>query len=369
MTSLYVTTPAKPRVIMHLDMDAFFAAVEQRDNPELRGKPVIVGSPPSQRGVVCAASYEARKFGVRSALPSSTAGRLCPSGVFIPPRIDHYREESREIMRILNEIGATIEPMSIDEAYLEIPVPEFSVGKTPDVLLQEAMPLAKKLKERIRQERELTASIGIAANKFLAKLGSDYQKPDGLTLIREEGKAEFLREFPVRAIHGVGSATEKALNSAGIFTMGDLQDFPGDLRSLVGSFSRELRSYAFGNDDRPLELGDEVKSISSEETFSRDTRDKQLLKQCLWNQAREIAEKLKRKKLMASTVQIKLRYSNFQTLSRQITVEDSIVDAREIYRLGCFLIAREKLVSQPIRLIGLGVSGITDTQLRQLKLF
>jgi DNA polymerase-4 len=348
-------------------MDAFFAAVEQRDNPQLRGKPVIVGSPPSKRGVVCAASYEARKFGVRSAIPSSTAGRLCPTGIFIPPRIEHYRAESKEIMRILRDTGANIEPMSIDEAYMELNVENSEAAA--DDLLQAALPLAKQLKQRIRQERQLTASVGIAANKFLAKLASDLQKPDGLTLIPENGKAEFLRKFPVRAIHGVGAATEKVLHGAGIFTMGDLQDFTGDLRSLVGSFSRELRNYSFGNDSRALELGDEVKSISSEETFARDTLDKQLLRQCLWNQALEISEKLKRKKLMASTVQIKLRYSNFQTLSRQITVEDSIQEAKEIFRLGCFLLAREKLISKPIRLIGLGVAGIMETQLRQLKLF
>ena len=349
-------------------MDAFYASVEQRDNPALRGKPVIVGSSPERRGVVCAASYEARKFGVRSAMPSATAGRLCPHGIFIPPRIDLYREESRQVMGIVRETGAKIEQMSIDEAYLEFTGKVGSEILDHDALLESACPVAHQIKERIRKERGLTASIGIAGNKFLAKMGSDLQKPDGLTLIREAGKAEFLRSLPVRKIHGVGTVTEKVLNGAGIFLIGDLQDYPGDLRALVGSFGYSLRDYAFGKDERPLELGDDIKSISSEETFERDTMDRTVLRQCLWTQAEDIAARLKRKRLLAQTVQVKIRYRNFQTLTRQITVEDPTQDTRAIYRLGCFLLARDKLVSQPLRLLGIGVSGLTEGEPRQLKL-
>jgi DNA polymerase IV len=356
------------RVIFHLDMDAFYASVEQRENPALKGKPVIVGSPPERRGVVCAASYEARKFGVRSAMPSATAGRLCPHGIFIPPRIDLYREESREVMRIIRDTGATIEQMSIDEAYLELTHLLEPRGRTHDELLAAAKPIGRAIKETIRRERAITASIGIAANKFLAKLASDLQKPDGLTLIHETGKAEFLRELPVRKIHGVGTATEKVLHGAGIFTMGDLQNYPGDLRALVGSFSRSLANYAFGIDERPIELGDEIKSISSEETFERDTMDRAQLRQCLWSQAEDIAARLKRKRLLAQTVQVKIRYKNFQTLTRQLTVQDPMQEARAIYRLGCFLLARDKLVRQPLRLLGLGVSGLMEGGPRQLKL-
>src|SRR5688572_22052383 len=266
---------ASKRVIFHLDMDAFYASIEQRESPSLKGKPVIVGSPPERRGVVCAASYEARKFGVRSAMPSSTAGRLCPEGIFIPPRIDLYRQESREIMSIVRQSGGTIEQTSIDEAYMEF-TDVVAVGRDQehDTLLDAATPIARRMKQRINEERQLTATIGIAANKFLAKLASDLQKPDGLTVIHETGKAQFLRNLPVRKIHGVGSATEKALAQASIFTIADLQDFPGDLRSMVGSFARQLRAFALGDDDRPLELGDEIKSISSEETFERDTADR-----------------------------------------------------------------------------------------------
>ncbi|HEV8544516.1 MAG TPA: DNA polymerase IV [Verrucomicrobiae bacterium] len=356
-------------MIFHLDMDAFYASVEQRDNPALRGKPVIVGSPPERRGVVCAASYEARKFGVRSAMPSVTAGRLCPNGIFISPRMEVYRDESRRIMTIMRSSGANIEKMSVDEAYLEVTEQFASApAASHDGLLDAAVPLARRIKETIRGELGLTASIGIAGNKFLAKLASDLQKPDGLTVIHEEGKAEFLREMPVRKIYGVGTATEKILNGAGIFNIGDLQNYPGDLRALVGSFSGALRAFALGNDNRPLELGDEIKSISSEETFDRDTMDRPRLRRCLWTQAEEIAARLHRKRLMAQTVQVKIRYRNFNTLTRQITVEDGTRDAGAIYRLGCFLLARDKLVQEPVRLLGLGVSGLIEGESRQLSL-
>src|SRR5580765_7756464 len=184
-----------PRVIFHVDMDAFYAAIEQRDRPALRGKPVIVGSPPTQRGGVCAASYEARQFGIRSAMPSVTAGRLCPKGVFVPPRMSHYREESRKIMLIMQRTGALIEPMSIDEAYLDLSA-LFQVHDD-DVALYRAVPVAQELKHNIFLECGLTASIGIAANKLLAKLASDFDKPDGLTMIPERDKAAFLRPMAV----------------------------------------------------------------------------------------------------------------------------------------------------------------------------
>lgn len=256
------------RVIFHLDMDAFYASVEQRDNPALRGRPVIVGTPPTQRGVVCAASYEARKFGVRSAMPSATA--------------------------------------------------------------------------------------------------DDYRKPDGLTLVPEKEKVQFLRPLPVRALYGVGRVTESILNREGLQTVGDLQDFPGDLRALVGSFGPTLKEFAFGHDDRPLESGDEIKSISGEETFLKDTDDRQVLRACLRQQAEDISARLKHRRLGAHTVQVKVRYGDFITLTRQISVEDPLTEAREIYRLGCFLLGREKLVSRPLRLLGLGVASLREPSGRQL---
>ena len=253
------------RVIAHLDMDAFFASVEQRDNPALRGRPVIVGAPPTQRGVVAAASYEARKFGVRSAMPSVTAGRLCPQGVFVRPRMDRYKEESDLIRRLMAETGAVIEPMSIDEAYLDLSAR--CQAEDADASLLLCVPIARQLKERIRSERSLTATIGIASNKLRAKIASDFEKPDGLTVVPERDKVQFLRPLPARVLYGVGQVTEQVFLGAGIRTVGDLQDHSGDLRALVGSFGPRLKQFALGENDRPLELGDEVKSISGEDTF------------------------------------------------------------------------------------------------------
>lgn len=354
------------RVIFHLDMDAFYASVEQRDDPALRGKPVIVGSPPTQRGVVCAASYEARKFGVRSAMPSATAGRLCPRGIFVRPRMDRYQDESREIMRLAAGTGAIIEQMSIDEAYADLS--GICQGQDLETSLVQSVPIARQLKQRIWSERQLTATIGIASNKLLAKIASDHKKPDGLTLIPEKDKVQFLRPLPVRALFGVGRVTEQVLHQAGVVTVGDLQDYSGDLRALVGSFGPKLKRFAFGDDDRPLELGDEIKSISGEETFLEDTDDRKRLRACLKEQAADISTRLKRRRLGAHTIQVKVRYGDFKTLTRQISVEDPITEAGDIYRLGCVLLARDKLVSRPLRLLGLGVSNLREPGGQQLVL-
>jgi len=354
------------RVIFHLDMDAFYASVEQRDDPGLRGRPVIVGASPTQRGVVCAASYEARKFGVRSAMPSATAGRLCPTGIFVRPHMDHYLEESRHIMQIVTETGAVVEPMSIDEAYLDVSA--IAQAEDTDASLIKAVPLARQVKQRIQSERKLTATIGIASNKLLAKIASDHNKPDGLTVISDQEKVLFLRPLSVRVIYGVGKVTEQTLGQAGIVTVGDLQDYAGDLRALVGSFGPKLKQFAFGEDNRPLEIGDDVKSISGEETFLKDTDDRKVLRACLREQAADISARLKHRRLGAHTVQVKARYSDFTTLTRQISVEEPITEVSDIYRLGCFLLGRDKLVSRPLRLLGLGVSSLREPNGQQLVL-
>lgn len=354
------------RVIFHVDMDAFYASVEQRDDPALLGKPVIVGAPPTQRGVVCAASYEARKFGVRSALPSITAKRLCPDGVFVRPRMDHYRAESERIMEIVGRTGAIVEQVSIDEAYLDLS--GICQAEDADASLHAALPLARKLKEWIQLERRLTATVGVASNKLLAKIASDAQKPDGLTLITNQDKVQYLRPLPVRTLYGVGKVTADVLNQAGIATIGDVQDYPGDLRALVGSFGPKLKQFAVGVDDRPLELGEEVKSISGEETFLQDTEDRKILRACLKEQAADIATRLKHRRLGAHTVQVKVRYGDFTTLTRQISVEEPLTEAQEIYRLSCFLLGRERLVSRPLRLLGLGVSNLREPTGHQLVL-
>jgi len=344
------------RVIFHIDMDAFFASVEQRDHAEYRNRPLIVGAPPDQRGVVCAASYEARQFGVRSAMPSRTAAKLCPQGIFVRPRIDHYRQESAKIMALLQGVSSWIEQVSVDEAYMDLS--ERCTACDPDEALLQAIPLAKALKRRILEERHLTASIGVAANKFLAKLGSDFNKPDGLTLIPERDKVSFLRGLPVGAIPGVGPVTRQALGQFGLETIGDLQDTPRNLAAAVGSFAPTLKRLAFGEDDRALDMSEERKSISSETTFTQDTESRPLLRAALKELAADVAATLEKEGVGVLTVQVKVRYSDFKTLTRQIRLSEPLTSASEIYRMACHLLATHKLVSSPIRLLGIGASTL-----------
>jgi DNA polymerase-4 len=356
-----------PRVIFHVDMDAFFASVEQRDHPEYRGKPVIVGSPPNQRGVVCAASYEARRFKVRSAMPSRTAGKLCPHGIFVRPRMEVYRAESACIMEILRGFTPVIERVSVDEAYLDLGA-AFEAHGDPDTALEAAMPVAREIKRRIAAERELTASIGVASNKFLAKLGSDFQKPDGLTLIRDRDKVDFLKPLSVRSIHGVGPVTAQALEAEGVMTIGDLQTTAIELHGIAGSFAESLKRRAFGDDDRAVDTSDERKSISAENTFLEDTDDRPTLRAALREMAADVAQSLEKYGLGALTIQVKVRYSDFTTLTRQIRLEEPVTAAKQIYWLAQFLLARHRLVKSPLRLIGIGVSTLVSPSWHQLLL-
>lgn len=345
-----------PRTILHVDMDAFFASIEQRDHPEYRGKPVIVGSPHNQRGVVCAASYEARKFKVRSAMPSRTAGKLCPHGIFVRPRMEVYRAESALIMDILRSFTSLVERMSVDEAYLDVS----ECG--------EGVSIAKDIKQRIREERGLTSSIGVSCNKFLAKLGSGFQKPDGLTVIREEDRVEFLKPLPVRSIYGVGPVTAQALQDKGIHTIEDLQNTSIDLEPIVGSFADTLKQRALGNDDRPVDLSDERKSISAETTFLNDTDHRPILRAALREMAADVTQTLDAEGVAALTVQVKIRYSDFTTLTRQIRLEEPVTTAAEVYHLACFLLAKHQLVKRPLRLIGIGLSTLVNPQRDQFLL-
>lgn len=356
-----------PRIIFHVDMDAFFASVEQRDHPDYRGKPLIVGSPPDQRGVVCAASYEARRFKVRSAMPSRTAWKLCPQGVFVRPRMDVYRAESAQIMDILREFTPVIEKVSVDEAYLDLSAAFEHLDRYDDAL-EAAMPMAREIKQRISLERRLTASIGVASNKFLAKLGSDFQKPDGLTLIRDREKVEFLKPLSVRSIHGVGPVTAQALEGIGLRTIGDLQITSIDLRGIVGSFADALKRRAIGEDDRPVDTSDERKSISAENTFLEDTEDRPTLRVALKELAMDVAQNLEKHGLGALTIQVKVRYSDFTTLTRQVRLEEPVTSARRIYWLAQYLLARHRLVKSPLRLIGIGVSTLASPCRHQLLL-
>jgi DNA polymerase-4 len=348
-------------------MDAFFASIEQRDQPEYRGRPVIVGSPPDQRGVVCAASYEARKFRVRSAMPSRTAGKLCPHGIFVRPRMAVYRAESVAILEIMRSITPMVERVSVDEAYLDVSA-SVETHEDTDEAITAALPLAREIKERIKKERRLTASVGVSSNKFLAKLGSDYQKPDGLTTILERDRVTFLKPLPIRSIHGVGPVTAKALQEQGLETIEDLQNTKFDLAAVVGSFAGTLKERAFGIDERPLDLSDERKSISAENTFLVDTDHRPTLRSALKEMASDVAETLEKDGLSALTVQVKVRYSDFSTFTRQIRVEEPVCEAGEIYRLACFLLARHGLVKRPLRLLGIGVSTLVSSELEQLVL-
>ena len=270
-------------------------------------------------------------------------------------------------MEILRTFTPVIEKVSVDEAYLDVSA-SFEGEGDEDAALEAAVPVAKEIKRRIAGERHLTASVGIGSNKFLAKLGSDFQKPDGLTLIRERDKVEFLKPLSVRSVHGVGPVTAQALEAKGLITIGDLQSSTVDLSPIVGSFAESLKQRAFGEDDRPVDTSEERKSISAENTFLEDTDNRPILRAALKELAADVAQTLEGHGLGARTVQVKVRYSDFTTLTRQLRVEDPITRADEIYRLACFLLARDRLVRSPLRLIGIGVSTLVPPLRQQLLL-
>ena len=349
------------RAILHVDMDAFYASVEQRDNPDLRGRPVIVGAGPQERGVVSAASYEARTFGVHSAMPSRTAYRLCPQGVFVPPDMAKYSQISKQIMAILENFTPLVQPLSIDEAFLDVSgvIKEFA----------DAVPIGRRIKAEIQSQTNLTASIGVAPNKYLAKLASDLNKPDGLTVITEEAKHHILAPLPVSKIWGVGKVTEQRLLDQGIRTIGDLQQFPEDeLRRRFGNLAGHLRALAFGDDDREVETEEDTKSISSEHTFDVDTADLDQVKRHLLEQAEEIGTKLRRDQLAARTVQLKLRYADFTTLTRRKTLPTPTQNEMTLYQIAEQLLQAEPIEGKRIRLIGLGGTNLVRPEF-QTELF
>lgn len=339
------------RSILHVDMDAFFASVEQRDNPDLRGKPVIVGGGRHERGVVSAASYEARKFGVHSAMPSRTAYKLCPEGIFVFPNMEKYREASRQIMAILESFTPYVEPLSIDEAFLDVTGAMRKFG--------DAVTIATLIKSEIHRQTGLTASVGVAPNKFLAKLASDLKKPDGLAVITEESKIQVLAPLPVSKIWGVGKVTEERLRKLSIQTIGDLQRFPiEDLRRSFGNAADHLHALARGEDDRNIEEPGESKSISSEHTFDMDTADIDQIMRVLLEQCEEVGTRLRQEKLAARTVQLKLRHEDFTTLTRRRTLPSPTQDEMMIYEVARQLLSAEKITGKRIRLIGVGGSNL-----------
>ncbi|MFA6561958.1 MAG: DNA polymerase IV [Verrucomicrobiia bacterium] len=348
------------RTILHVDMDAFFTSVEQRDRPELRGKPVVVGAPPDKRGVVAAASYEARKFGIHSAMPSRTAFRLCPQAVFL--RGDHakYDRESERVMTILRQFTPLVEQVSVDEAYLDVTASLRLLGTGEQI--------AREIKRRIHEATGLTASVGVAPNMFLAKLASDMRKPDGLMMITDLNKLDLLRPLPIGRIAGIGKKTEPVFHDLGIHTVGDLQRFPIEtLRAKFGVWADEVKARAMGEDDRPVESCSEVKSISNETTFDEDMSELGMLERVVRELADEVGRRLRAEGVRARTVQLKLRWANFTTLTRRATLPEATDDEGRIAAVALQLMRVELKEPRPVRLIGVGGQNLLRSP-RQLEL-
>jgi DNA polymerase-4 len=348
-------------MILHLDMDAFYASVEQLDQPRLKGQCVIVGGT-SSRGVVSAASYEARKFGVRSAMPIYQARRLCPQGVFVPPRMDRYRELSLEVMAILREFSPQVEPVSIDEAFLDLAGTERLHGPPAA--------LASAIKQKILNALHLTCSIGVAPNRFLAKVASDLQKPDGLTVISPDQVADFIEQLAIEKVPGVGPKTQAKIQQLGVRFLGDIRGFPPPvLESIFGSYGLRLLELAHGIDPTPVTPHARAKSVSSECTLEKDTCEPASLHRCLLEQADEVAAGLRQEGVKARTVVVKIKYADFKLLTRRATFMPPTQSSKTLYRQAVRLLEGYRL-TQKIRLIGLGATGFVPADApRQQELF
>lgn len=350
---------AGPRTIVHVDMDAFYASVEQRDRPELHGLPVIVGADPRGRGVVSAASYEARRFGVHSAMPISRASRLCPEGVFLPVDMDKYARVSAEVMSILAEFTPLVEPLSIDEAFLDV--------TASGALWGDGSAIGRQIKSKIRSRVSLTASVGVAANKFVAKVASELEKPDGLVVVAPGEEGDFLSPLPVGRLWGVGKVAGAELQAMGILTIGQLARTPAaHLKARFGPHGPDLLELARGLDDRPVEPDAAPKSMGAEETFERDTRDVELVRATLRGQSERVARELRAGGYAGRTVTLKLRFADFSTITRAQT-GDPTQNGLAIYRRVEALFSRVRL-TQAVRLIGVSVSMLGSSSSGQLSL-
>ncbi len=354
------------RFIFHVDMDAFYASIEQRENLRYRGRPVIVGADPKRgqgRGVVAACSYEARRFGIRSALPISQAYRLCPHGVYVLPDMDRYSQVSRQIRGIFHTVTTQVEPLSIDEAFLDV---SGQVGDSKG-----ALELAGQLKGRILQEQRLTASIGIASSKFVAKIASDLEKPDGLVMVEPENVQAFLDPLPISRIWGVGPKTEERLKGIGVKTIEQLRNLEADLlQKRFGKMGGHLWQLANGIDNRSVVTERKATSLSQERTFFEDTNDEEQLTQVIQKLSTRIAERLAKHGQGGRTVTLKLRYSDFTTLTRQISFRHLVCGSQEIQEVAVRLLDRHWDRRRKVRLIGISVSPLESlTTDRQLRLF
>jgi DNA polymerase-4 len=343
------------RIIMHVDLDAFFVSVEQVLNPELKGKPVVVGGRPGGRGVVAASSYEARAFGVHSAMPLKTASRLCPQAIFIEGSFPRYRDASQKFMAILADFSPFLEPVSLDEAYLDVTGFESIYGSIHQ--------MAVAIRQRIKDELGLCASVGIASDKVVAKVASELSKPDGLIEVARGEERAFLAPLPVARLPGVGRKAEKILEGLNINTVGKLSITPlSVLKSHFGVFGEVLYRSANGIDDRKVEPPGAAKSVSRETTFARDTRNRSLLKATLRYLGDRVGADLREQGKQARCVTLKLRYADFTTITRSHTLPHAINSDEMIFGAGARLLDRAlPLEKQPVRLIGIGVSSLVES--------
>ena len=345
------------RKILHIDMDAFYASVEQRDNPALRGKPVAVGGRPDSRGVVAACSYEARAFGVHSAMPSSRAAKLCPEIIFVDHRFDAYREASQQIHSIFRQFTDEIEPLSLDEAYLDVTRSATKFGSATDI--------ARLIKQEIKSKIKLTASAGVSYNKFLAKIASDMDKPDGLYVIRPEVAQAFIEQLEIRKFYGIGKVTEKKMQRLGIYTGKDLKKLSLiQLQTQFGSSGEYYFNIARGVDNRPVRTSSVRKSIGKETTYAENVVNKRRI----WNTLKGIAERLSelliKRELCARTVTLKIKYADFQLNTRSQTYKSRKQSYQELLDTLPELLKRTEVGVRPIRLIGITLSNFVD-QLHQ----
>jgi DNA polymerase-4 len=349
------------RTILHLDMDAFYASVEQGDRPQLRGRPVIVGGSP-ERGVVCACSYEARPYGVRSAMAMAQAIRLCPRAVVLPVRMERYREVSRNVFEVFSRFTDRVEPLSIDEAFLDVTGCERLFG--------EPRAIAARIKAEVRAATALTVSAGVAPNKFLAKLASDFGKPDGLVEVRPGEVDEFLLPLPLSRLWGVGRVTAGELERRGLRTVADVRRLGRQhLKQLLGSAGEHLYRLCRGEDDRPVAATEAVKSVGHEETYPFDLWDRQELRRELLALSEKVSRRLRRLELVGRCVTLKLKYADFAITTRSRTVTAGLDHAPTIYREALSLLEKTEAGRRPVRLLGISASLLEARESGQVEMF